>query len=208
LKTLFDSLPAAEITSRRDLLTEGYDFISLLKASAENPENAATLGGALDELANFERFLPPARSLAPKPAPQEQVPPEKARSSALARSRPNAERVADQLQQLRTMVRSALVSDWAIDRPLAQAMTDMEAEQKLCLESVHALRTLWLNAGLFMAVVVAGAALAAFFVLVLADLGRASLDAATRASRLTSVIQSLSSETETTASASISRTRE
>jgi hypothetical protein len=206
LKTLFDSLPAAEVASRRGLLTEGYDFISLLKASAENPENAATLGGALDELVNFERFLPPTLAITPKPPPQEKV--EKAAPAALVRSKPNAERVADQLLQLRTMVRSALMTDWAIDRPLAQVAADVEAEQKLCLESARALKALWLNAAVFMAVIVVGAALAAFFVLVLADLGRASLDAANRASRLTAAIHSLSSETETIAPVKVSRSHE
>jgi hypothetical protein len=176
-KTLFDSLSSQEVAGRRNVLSEGQDFIALLKSSAENPENAATLGGALDELTIFEKFFPPSLGVPRKPTP---TPSEAPAPTAASRQKLNAERVADQLEQLRTQVRLALLKDWSIDDTLTQAITEVEAEQKLSLASSRALKTLWLNAGIFIALAVVCSMLAAFFTLVLADVARAAIDAASR----------------------------
>jgi hypothetical protein len=184
-KTLFDSLKSAEVATRRNALAEGQEFISLLKNSAENPDNAATLAGALNELANLERFLPISLETAPKLAPRSEIP----NVAAPPAPKLTAEKVADQLQQLRSQIRSALLTDWAIDRALVQTAAEVENEQRRCLEASRPLKALWMNVGTFMAVVIVCAVLASFFILVLADVVRATLDAAQNSALVAAAIQ-------------------
>ena len=69
-KTLFASLGRSEVSTRRDSLTQSQDFISVLKSSAENPENADLLVRALHELTNLERLLPVNLETAPRSPPK------------------------------------------------------------------------------------------------------------------------------------------
>lgn len=172
-KTLFDSLSRAEVAARRNLLTESHEFISLLKTSAENPQNAATLTRALDELANLERLLPTNLEIATKNPPPSD-PPKRAPSTPKFA----AEKIADQLDQARRLVRSALLTDWSVDLALAAAVAEVEREQKRSLEASRELQRLWLSVITFIAVLVLGSALTAFLILVLADLTQAFLDTA------------------------------
>jgi hypothetical protein len=172
-KTLFDSLGRAEIAERRDLLKVSNEFISLLKAASENPQNAATLGRALDELANLEKLLPTNLETVsrkpPKSDPDIPVP---------LIPKVNAAKVADQLEQVRRSVRVAMLRDWSVDHALAQTITAVESENTRCIEASRSLQRLWLTVFTNIAIIIVCTAVTSFLILVLADLTQAFLDTA------------------------------
>ena len=172
-KTLFASLGRSEISTRRGLLAESQDFISVLKNSVENPENAEVLARALRELSDLERLLPMNLESTPRSPPKI----ESANPPPVA-PKLNADRVADQLLQARSLVRAALLTNWSVDQALAQAMTEVESERKRCLEAGRTLQRLWLSVATMMALTIVGSLLISFLTLVLADLTQTFLDTA------------------------------
>lgn len=183
-KTLFASLGRSEVSIRRDSLTQSQDFIAVLKSSAENPENADLLARALHELTNLERLLPVNLETAPRSPPKNESANPPSPTPKL-----NAERVADQLQQARRLVRSAILTDWSVDHALAEAMTEVESERKQCIEAGRALKRLWLNVATVMTQTVLASVLMSFLILVLADLTQTFLDTATNTGVVASAYQ-------------------
>ena len=185
-KTLFASLGRSEVSIRRDSLAQSQDFISVLKSSAENPENADLLARALRELTNLERLLPVNLETAPRSPPKNE-----SANSPSPVPKLNAERVADQLQQARRLVRSALLTDWSVDHALAEAVTEVENERKKCIEAGRALQRLWLNVAVVMALTLVASALMSFLILVFADLTQSFLDTATHTAVVASAYQNV-----------------
>jgi len=184
-KTLYAPLDRAEFALRRDALIQGKDFLSVLHSSAENPDNAKILAQATDELGRLESLLPASL----ESAKRQPAPAQNAENPAAAESKPNAELVADQLQQIRGSIRTALLTEWAVDHAFDATATEAEHEQKRCIDAERSLKRLWLNVDCSIALLVLGSVCAAFLILVLADLTQALLDSATNSALVASAYQ-------------------
>lgn len=154
-----NSISTSEVESRKASLNSAKQFLGVLQASAENPENKKRLGDSIDELDALANLLPeniePASSPLNVPAkPEPKVP-------------LNAEKVAARLAQFRWNVRQALLSSWALDEADDRALQTAQEEQgKLTASEVQAAR---LANGLNLAIATAitvGVALGMLFLLI------------------------------------------
>jgi hypothetical protein len=184
-ETVFVDLGGAELLKRSDALGKSRDFIVKLKGSVEKPENAALLITALQELDELGRLLPsslemPAAAAAeePKDDAKKGPPPQLA-----------AERVANQLRQVRALVRASVLSDWSIDQTLARVTEESEAERQRCAESEQALQRLWFETWIWVGAFLLGATLTAFVVLVMSDLVRSFLDSAAHSAKIAAAFE-------------------
>ena len=184
-KTLFAPLDRSELALRRDVFKESTDFLSVLRSSSENPDNEKILARAVNELENLERLLPATFEI----TPPRKTPKQENDSTPPPAPKVNAERVADKLQQARSLVRAALLTEWAVDHALDEATTEADREQRRCLEADRALKRLWLSVGYSIVLVLLASIVTAFFILVLADLTQALLDAATNSAAVASAYQ-------------------
>jgi hypothetical protein len=185
-KTLYAPLDASELATRHEAINQSKDFLTVLRSSAENPDNAKILTQAADELERLETLLP-ANLDARKPHTQEPAP--EAENSAPPQAKLNAEVVADQLQTVRRLTRAAVLSEWAVDRAFDDAAKETDQEQKHCVEAERALKKLRLNMGCSIVVLLIASVSTAFLTLVLADLTQALLDSATSSAFIASAYQ-------------------
>ncbi|HEV7404083.1 MAG TPA: hypothetical protein VGO11_14180 [Chthoniobacteraceae bacterium] len=185
-ETVFLDLGGSELGKRIDALGRSREFISKLKNSVEKPENAALLITALQELDELGRLLPSSLEIAPaaaaEPKPDEEKPPGPPTQLA-------AERVANQLRQVRALVRASVLTDWSIDQTLARVAESSEAERQRCAESEQALQRLWLETWIWVSAILLGATLTAFLVLVTADLVRSFLDSAAHSAKIAAAFE-------------------
>jgi hypothetical protein len=172
--TLFQSMSREDIVSRQNTLDEGEEFLTNLQTVVENPDNGRILGLAITEMKQMAKLLP--SHLEPVPTLRRQ--PEDAAPPSQPSVRFDAIRIADQLQQLRAIVRAAILSDWSIDASLAEATNLWSIERKKCLDAERSVKGLWLSFAGQLSVMVLGVIIAAFLVLVLADLTQTLLDTA------------------------------
>lgn len=181
-ETVFVDLGGPELGKRIDALGRSREFVTKLKASVEKPENAALLISALQELDELGRLLPSSLEIAP-PEPK----PEEAKPGPPTQL--NAERVANQLRQVRALVRASVLNDWSIDQTLARVTESLEVERQRCAESEQALQRLWLETWIWICAILLGATLAAFLVLVMADLVRSFLDSAAHSAKIAAAFE-------------------
>jgi len=91
----------------------------------------------------------------------------------------NAEKVADQLEQLRNSVRQAVLSSWALDGAFDRVSELSLSEQNKCRLATLRTKGIWLNAFGRIAIGAVATAFVAFLILVMADLIQTLLDTAT-----------------------------
>ncbi len=173
--TVFSPLGRSQVAGRRHSITEARNFLWELKSKAENPENGQILAQAVSELAKLERLIPADLAASPNKTP-EAAPTD---SATPAREKLVAERVADQLAQVRALIQEALLTEWSIDDALAQANAELETERKKCMDAEWELKRMWLSAWVNIGLILAGSLAAAFLILVLSDVTRSFLDTAT-----------------------------
>jgi hypothetical protein len=186
-ETVFADLGGNELIKRSDALGRSRDFIVKLRGSVEKPENAALLITALQELEDLGRLLPSSLEIAPTPAT-----PDEPKDEAKPKGPPPqlaAERVANQLRQVRALVRASVLNDWSIDQTLARVTAESEAERQRCADSEQALQRLWLETWIWVCAILLGATLAAFLVLVMADLVRSFLDSAAHNAKIAAAFE-------------------
>lgn len=187
-ETVFVDLGGPELGKRADALSRSREFIVKLKGSAEKAENAALLITALQELEELGRLLPSSLEIAPAAAAEEKPPGEEPKPTGpppqLA-----AERVANQLRQVRALVRSSVLNDWSIDQKLVRVLDETEAERQKCADSEQALQRLWLETWIWVCAILLGATLTAFLVLVMADLVRSFLDSAAHNAKIAAAFE-------------------
>ncbi|HAF14966.1 MAG TPA: hypothetical protein DHU55_00585 [Blastocatellia bacterium] len=91
----------------------------------------------------------------------------------------NAEKVADQLEQLRSAVRQAVLSSWALDGAFDRVSELSLSEQNKCRSATLTTKGIWLSAFGQIGTGAVATAFVAFLILVMADLTQTLLDTAT-----------------------------
>ena len=185
-KRLFsDRLSEDDVKARISQLDANAQFLKVLTTTAENPENRAKLSESINRLDKLKTLLPlsfatpsfaaiasstappnPSPSTAPAPVPEQ-------------RKLLNAEKVADQLRQLRLSVRQAILSSWALDDAFDRTQSLVASERGKCRSATLAVERIWFSAVGMMAAGVIVMAFVAFLILVMADLTQTLLDTAT-----------------------------
>ncbi len=173
-ESLFVPLDRTEIASRHDVFDRGVDFLSVLKSSTENPENAKILSQAVDELKLLETLLPAGLDVSVTPTAGK----ENSEATPASGVQVNADRVADLLRRVRASVHAALLTEWAVDRALDEAISEVDHERLRCVGAERNLKRLWLTVGSAMGLVLVASIFTSFIILVMADLTQAFLDAA------------------------------
>ena len=141
-------------------------------------KNRAKLSDSVKRLDELKTLLP-SRRAAPTEVPQQYSPQNPQVPLPEPRKVLNAEKVAEQLGQLRNSVRQAVLSSWALDDAFDQTQTLLTPQQDKCRSATLAVTRIWLSTfGLIAAGGIASAFIA-FLILVMADLTQTLLDTAT-----------------------------
>jgi hypothetical protein len=183
-KTVFsEQLSQADIETRLSGLNSNAQFLKVLATTAENPENRAKLLESIKRLDELKTLLP-SRPAAPTEVLQQEEPQQYSpqnRQVPLPEPRKvlNAEKVAEQLGQLRNSVRQAILSSWALDDAFDEIQELSAPERNKCRSATLAVTRIWLNAFGVMALGIVAMAFVAFLILVMADLTQTLLDTAT-----------------------------
>jgi hypothetical protein len=188
-KTLFEPFDRMELSMRRDLFRESDEFLSVLRSSSENPENEKTLAQAVAELSRLGSLLPVTLEVSESRKPPERADAEDKQPPA---PKVNAERVAEQLNEIRRLIRVATLTKWSVDRALDEARAANEGERKRCVEADRALKRLWLSVAYQCVVLLLASISVSFLSLVLADLTKALLDSANNSAVVASVYENAS----------------
>lgn len=178
--SLFSSnLQTGETIARTRQLINGREFLKVLGTKAENSENRAKLIESAEQLDVLSRLLP-QEEVSSEPAPRS-TPPDTSSDPDVQQAHKivAAEKIADQIQQLRERVRQALLTSWILDEAFDQALTVASTEKERCRFASLQQRGIWLAAGGEIVSRLLAAALLSFLILVFADLTQTQLDTAT-----------------------------
>jgi hypothetical protein len=183
-------LAADDIKHRRASLAQRKEFLKFLESKAENAENRATLNEAANQMDQLSKLLPekietPAAPQLTPALPTNGPAAEEGRTVSLS------ERVAGQLEQLRSEVRQALLTSWKLDDAFDQANELTSVEREKCRVAALAQQGIWLSAGSKMLPGLFVAALLSFLVLVFADLVRTLLDTAANTRTVADAVNAL-----------------
>ena len=163
-------LNLAETTKRGSDLNAQMEFLEVLKSKAENPQNRANLTEAVAQLEGLSKLLP------------EKTEPESPASGPddidLGSKLLPSERVALQLQQLRSQVRQIFLTSWKLDEAFQEANDLASVERDKCRVATLAQKGIWLSMTSRILVALLVAVLACFVILVCADLVKTFLDTA------------------------------
>jgi hypothetical protein len=178
--SLYERMPEREVESRLKELGQVREFLEALLVDAENPESRTAIGGSVAELAELEKLLP-VQLVEIAPAPVSTLP---AQRAALIEKPPlapplRAQKAADRIYKCRMVVRESLLTSWKLDKILDEAEGLAVQENTRCQSAALALRGIWMSAGFRMGTAMAAGILAAFLVMVFADLLQTFFDTAT-----------------------------
>ncbi|MEI9966926.1 MAG: hypothetical protein WDN67_04880 [Candidatus Moraniibacteriota bacterium] len=157
---LYDAQVAvSDIESRKSTLDDAKQYLGVIGSSAEDPDNKKTLADSIAEIDALAKLFPspnPAASL-PQPAPL-----------AIDVKEPlNAEKAAARIAQIRSRIRRAVLSSWALDQAAGQAIQVADEEQAKFLAAEFRAKQLNEELRIQMALAVtAGMALGVFFLLI------------------------------------------
>jgi len=172
-ESLFSStLNATDVDRRNATLNSRKEFLKVLGTKAENPENRLSLSEAADQLDVLRRLLPQKETQSASAEPSTGT------NDLAGQAELPAQRVAAQLEQLRSEVRQIFLTSWTLDDALQQASDLAAAEREKCRVADLAQKGIWLSAisriliGLLTALLVSGV------ILVCADLVKTFLDTA------------------------------
>jgi len=185
-KTLFsDRLSEDDVKERISQLDANAQFLKSLETTAENPENRSKLSESINQLDKLKTLLPSSfatasfAAIAPSTAPPNLFPSTAPASVPEPRKLLNAEKVADQVGQLRSSVRQVILSSWALDDAFDTTQGLVASERDKCRSATLAVERIWFSAVGMMAAGVIAMAFVAFLILVMADLTQTLLDTAT-----------------------------
>lgn len=168
-----------DVSARMANLKQRKEFLKVLATKAENTDNRAKLDDAAEQLEQLSKLLPEEFETirepesGPEPTTPKEPKIEQARKLILS------ERVAGQLQQLRSDIHQIILSSWALDDAFEQAADNASVERDKCRVAALARKGIWLSALSKIASGLLAAALASFLILVFADLVQTLLDTAT-----------------------------
>ena len=188
---LFSSkVDAGDIKDRRASLAQRKEFLKFLESKAENAENRAILNEAANQMDQLGGLLP-EKAEASGLAQSSSTFPANEPSSEHGSSGSLSERVAGQLEQLRSEVRQTLLTSWKLDDAFDQANELTSVEREKCRVATLSQRGIWLAAGSKMLPGLFVAALLSFLVLVFADLVRTLLDTASNTGTVAEAVNAL-----------------
>ena len=152
-------IDTSEVNSRKSTLDDAKQFLGVLESSAENADNKKKLGDSISEIDALAKLLP--SNIEPPSVPQFTAPAPQTREPL------NAEKVAARLAQIRSTVRRALLSSWALDEALDRALQTAEEEQGKFVAAESQVGQLSGELHLLMAAAItAGTVLGLFFLLI------------------------------------------
>src|SRR5207249_530139 len=108
-------LRAEEAAARNLQLTSSREFLKVLGTKAENAENRAKLIESADQLDALAKLLPEKVEAPPELPSQPGIPEATEPRVEQAHKAVTAEKIADQIQQLRSRVQQALLTSWLLD---------------------------------------------------------------------------------------------
>lgn len=188
-ESLFSSqLGIPEANERRASLNERKEFLKALATKAENADNRVTLGEAADQLDRLAKLLPEkfdAGSAGEPDSPAEGPGPEQGGNTLLS------ERVARQLEQLRSAVRQKLLTSWTLDDVFEQAANLSLAEREKYRAATLAEQGIWLSATSRIVIALLATGLVSLLIVVFGDLVQTQLDTATNSTTVADAINSL-----------------
>ena len=191
-ESLFSSqLATSKANERRTNLSERKEFLKALADKAENADNRLILGEAADQLDRLAKLLPKKLDASPVVQPDATSTPREEPQAEQGGELLPSERVARQLQQLRSAVRQMLLTSWILDDAFEQAVNLNLAEQEKYRAAIVAQTGIWLSATWRILIGLLAAGLASLMIVVLADLVRTQLDTATSSSAVADAINSL-----------------
>jgi hypothetical protein len=167
-------LGSADLTNRAAGLTAQKEFLKVLETKAENPENRVNITEAVVQLEWLGKLLPEHLDASNQPT-STSAPDQPADQN---RKVLPAEKVAAQLQQLRSEVKQICLTSWSLDEALDQAADLNSVEREKCRLATLAHTGIWLSAAARILVALLVAVLASFVILVSADLVKTFLDTA------------------------------
>ena len=182
-------LSADEVSKRSASLNSRKDFLQELANRAENPANRATLNDAAAQLEALGKLLPEKLASTPAEGPTS-GPSAEVRSDESRKVLPS-ERTADELEQLRTEVRQAMLTSWTLDESFEQAADVTSIEREKCRVAVLAQKGIWLSAVSKILPALLAAVLVSFLIVVSADLVKTLLDTAAHTGVLADAINAL-----------------
>jgi len=190
-ESLFSSkLGNSEADERRANLNERKEFLKALAGKAENADNRVILGEAADQLDHLAKLLPEkfdASAAASNAASTSRGEPRTEKDGEVLPS----ERVARQLDQLRSTVRQTILTSWVLDDAFEQAVNLNFAEQEKYRAATVAQKEIWLSTTLRILVGLLATGLASLAIVVVADLVQTQLDTATNSSTVADAINTL-----------------
>lgn len=181
---------SGDVNKRTINLNAQREFLKVLETKAENPENRANLTEAVAQLESLSKLLPEKLQTATQA--------ESASANQTAdqgRRMLPSERVAAQLEQLRSDVRQVFLTSWAIDEAFEQATDLASNEREKCRVAVLAQKGIWLSAISRILVALLAAVLGSFVILVCADLVKTFLDTASHTGVVADAINAMRGST-------------
>jgi hypothetical protein len=151
------------------------EFLKVLETKAENPENRTSLTEAVAQLEGLSKLLPEKQETSGQGEPAS---PGSSDAAEQAHKNLPSERVAAQLEQLRSQVRQIFLTSWNLDEAFEQAADLASAERDKCRVAALAEKGIWLSTISRVLVALLVASLASFVILVCADLVKTFLDTA------------------------------
>src|SRR4051812_599798 len=135
-------LSSADLSKRAADLNAQKEFLKVLETKAENPENRVNLTEAVAQLESFSKLLPEGLDVA---AQRESTTSTDQQVDQNRRVLPS-ERVAVQLNQLRSEVKQVCLTSWSLDEVFDQAADLNSIEREKCRVATLALKGIWLSA--------------------------------------------------------------
>jgi hypothetical protein len=174
-----------DIQQRASALDKGKEFLTVLKSAAEDPKNRQDLMDSISQLEALSHLLPSKVEMPVEDGPPQNSP---SPSAPAPRRELNAEKIANQLAQLRGSVRQVMLTSWTLDEAYSQASALAAEEQARCRLASLTVKGIWLGAFGQLGASVVEAIFAAFLVLVMADFMQTLLDTATNTGITASVV--------------------
>jgi hypothetical protein len=190
--TLFSpGLGTDDVRTRSASLAQQKEFLKYLETKAENAENRATLNAAANQLDQLSKLLPEKTVMPGAAQLNASASPEKEPLATEGRTVSLSERVAGQLDQLRSEVRQSLLTSWKLDDAFDQATELASVEREKCRVAALTQKGIWLSAGSKTLPGIFAALLLSFLILVFADLVRTLLDTAANTGTVADAINAM-----------------
>jgi len=189
---LFSSqLGTSDANERSANLKERKEFLKMLAIRAENADNRVILGEAADQLERLAKLLPEKFDASTAAQPDTAKASSKDSPAEQDGKVLPSERVARQLEQLRSGVRQTLLTSWTLDDTFERAANLNSAERNKYRAAIVAQKSIWLSATSRIVIGLLATGLVSLLIVVFADLVQTQLDTATSSSTVADAINAL-----------------